>query len=101
MGMGIIYLVVTACAVICGFLGRKHPNRTLSLFVVFVCVAGCAYAAYKYTAFHILGLVGVTIIGMNLFNALEVLRQNQAIKKDEIDRIFATEEDTEEVAKDE
>lgn len=100
MGMGLIYLVVTACALICGFLGRKSPNRWLSLLVIAVCVAGCAYASYKYTAFHILGLAGVTILGMNLFNALGIIKQNQATRKEEIDRIFATEED-EENAKDE
>ncbi|MDO4393399.1 MAG: hypothetical protein Q4C80_03200 [Bacillota bacterium] len=96
MSISILYFVVFAVAVICGFAGINKPNSKLNIVACLVMIAGCIYAAYKYSWFHILGLVGITLIGINIFTAINLYKQRKESEKARIDELFKVDDDDEE-----
>ena len=96
MSLGLVYLIVAVVAVGCGFIDRKKAKSNLSMVAAVVMLAGVAYAGINYSWFHLLGLVGITLIGMNLFTFLENSRKRREEEQKRVDAIFNVEDEDEE-----
>ena len=96
MSLSLIYLVVFAVSVICGFAGVNKPNSKLNMVACLVMIAGCVGATYYYSWFHILGLVGITLVGLNIFNAISIYKTSRAREKERFDELFRVDDDEEE-----
>lgn len=95
MSLGVVYLIVLVVSVVCGFAGIKSPNSKTNILAGAVMLAGVAYAGVKYSWFHLLGLVGITLVGLNMFNAIALIRSNRMEEKERIDKIFSFDEEDE------
>lgn len=93
MTLGLVYLIVLVVAVLCGFLGKDKPNSKLTIVAGVVMIAACVYASIEYTWFHILGFVGITLIGLNIFGAIEMIKKSNAEQKAREDKIFNVDDD--------
>ncbi len=93
MTLGLIYLIVLVVAILCGFLGRNKPNSKLTIIAGVVMIAACVYASIEYTWFHVLGFVGITIVGLNAFGAIELIKKSNDEKKEREDKIFNIDDD--------
>ncbi|MBQ8151937.1 MAG: hypothetical protein IJ070_04135 [Firmicutes bacterium] len=96
MSLGLIYLIVLAVSVVCGFLSLNRPDSKITMIAGAVMVAACIYATIKYSWFHILGFVGVTLVGLNVFSFFKLMGQRRAEEKERIDKIFAVDDDKDE-----
>ena len=88
MSLGIVYLIVGAVALVCGFIDRNKAKSNLSMVAAFVMLAGIVYAGMNYSWFHLLGLVGITIILMNIFTFMARYSEQKSEEKERIDKIF-------------
>ncbi|MBQ0078332.1 MAG: hypothetical protein KBS66_00375 [Eubacterium sp.] len=93
MSLGLVYLIVAVVAVGCSFIDRNKAKSNLSMVAAIVMIAAVAYAGINYSWFHLLGLVGITLIGLNVFSFLAMMQKQKAEEKDRIDRIFNVDDD--------
>lgn len=93
MSLGLVYLIVAVVSVGCGFIDRNKAKSNLSMVAAIVMIAGIAYAGINYSWFHILGLVGITIVGINIFTFLAARQKQMAEEQERIDKIFNLDED--------
>lgn len=102
MSLGIVYLIVGAVALVCGFIDRNKAKSNLSMVAAIVMLAGIVYAGMNYSWFHLLGLVGITIILLNVFTFATRYKEQKKEEEARIDTIFniGDEDDREDEADD-